>query len=70
VWPFKQKRKLTFEEYAASRPKAPCGNQLMHVWGELNGLRCYACERIEKSNLENEFVEKIVTIVIERMRDK
>ena len=68
MWPFKKKPKLTFAEYAATRPLAPCGDQIKHVFGEVNGLRCYVCEAIEKAEQEDRFAEKIAAAVVRRMR--
>lgn len=47
MWPFSRKPRMTAEEYADSRPKAPCGEQTEHVfWVELQGMRCPVCAAI------------------------
>ena len=74
MWPFKKREKpMTEEEYAATRPPAPCGKQKEHVfWTELNGMSCPVCAAIEdrkrKEEDKNRMAEKIAEAVVRKMQ--
>lgn len=72
MWPFKQKKKLTDEEYAASKPEAPCGEQTEHYfWTDFYNFPCPVCKAIsekkKKEEDENRMAEKIATAVIRQL---
>ena len=72
MWPFKRKAKMTAEEYANTRPKAPCGQQREHVfWTELQGMTCPACAakaaKARKEQDENRLAEKIADAVARKL---
>lgn len=75
MWPFKKKPVMTEEEYAATRPPAPCGDQKTHVhWTELEGRPCPICTRIEKEQqalkAEDRLAEKIANAVMRKLHEK
>lgn len=75
MWPFKRQPTMTTEEYAATRPPAPCGNQKEHVfWTEIEGLGCPVCAGIKKRKKqmedENRMAEKIAAAVIRQMDER
>lgn len=72
MWPFKRKPVMTQEEYAATRPPPPCGEQTKHVfWTEIQGMRCPVCagiaNRMHKEEAENRMAEKIAAAVVRQM---
>lgn len=72
MWPFKKTPKVTLAEYAATRPAAPCGNQIEHVrWTEFEGWPCPVCAAIEASKRkeaeEDRMAEKIAHAVARKL---
>lgn len=72
MWPFKSKPAMTVEEYAATRPPAPCGEQTKHVfWTEMENMTCPVCEakanRVRREKDEDRMAEKIAAAVIRQM---
>jgi len=46
MWPFKKTPKLSLEEWAATKPPAPCGNQKEHYfWTEIECWPCPICAK-------------------------
>ena len=77
MWPFKRKTKITaipMEEYAKTRPVAPCGIQKEHVfWTEIQGMPCPMCaaqrEIERKEQDENRMADKIAEAVVRKMAE-
>ncbi|MFZ2404406.1 MAG: hypothetical protein WAW41_04665 [Methylobacter sp.] len=72
MWPFKPKPIMTAEEYALTRPPAPCGQQTKHIfWTEIEGMKCPVCASNNARELreqdENRLAEKIAAIVVRKM---
>ena len=72
MWPFEKRQKMTVEEYAATRPEAPCGNQKEHVyWTEFQSTACPVCaakaELERKEQKENRLAEKIAAAVVRHL---
>lgn len=75
MWPFKKREKMTLEQYAATRPAAPCGEQTTHVeWTEIHGMPCPKCARIardkKKDADESRMAEKIAAALIRQMAER
>lgn len=69
MWPFSKKPKMSMEEYAATRPPAPCGEQKTHVyWKEIERTTCPACaakaaqeeKRRDMERLAEEIAQRVV----------
>jgi hypothetical protein len=74
MWPFKHKPAITTEEYAATRPPAPCGEQTKHVfWTEIQGMKCPICagkeKREQQEQDENRMAGKIAAEVVRQMAE-
>lgn len=72
MWPFSRKPKLSLEEWAATKPLAPCGYQKEHFyWTEIEGWPCPKCARIErekqKSAEEDRMAEKVALAVVRQL---
>ena len=66
---------MTMEEYAATRPPAPCGQQKEHVfWTEIEGFPCPRCGAIEEFKRrdadENRMAEKIAVAVLRQLNQQ
>lgn len=68
MWPFKGKCKTTLEEFAASQPPAPCGDQREHTYWVMQGWPCPVCaankQRAEEEATEDRMAEKIAAAVV------
>ena len=63
---------MTTEEYAATKPPAPCGNQTEHVfWTEIQGMSCPVCAGIARQKRQEEdedrMAEKIAAAVVRQL---
>ena len=70
MWPFKRKLKISFEDFAATQPPAPCGNQVKHVFAEVHGLKCHVCAILEREQDENRLAEKIAAAVMRLLANR
>lgn len=73
MWPFKKTPKLSLEEWAATKPPAPCGNQKEHYfWTEIECWPCPICAKIkeqkQKEEDENRMAEKIAAAVVKKLQ--
>jgi hypothetical protein len=70
MWPFNRKPPpMTTEEYAASRPPAPCGHQTTHYyWTELEGgMSCPACVVIKQAKRKDAELDALADKIVERL---
>ena len=70
MWPLKRKLKISFEDFAATRPPAPCGDQTRHVYAEIHGLKCDRCYTLEREREENRLAEKIASAVVRLLANR
>lgn len=70
MWPFKKAKTkaMTAEEFAATFPPAPCGEQTEHYeWTEIMGMACPVCA-VQKAKREQEhYMEQLADKIAKRV---
>lgn len=64
MWPLKKRERMTVEEFVATKPPAPCGDQKTHYyWTEIEGWKCPCCAAIEKQQREQKERELLANMI-------